>query len=99
MLSYNEVLKYFEYLRKGGEAYMKEKNGFDENDSFWSLDSMLPPKRNNENPMYQTKASDVSVSEIEIAGEPKPAGEPIPRLKYPLETPSKRRPLTHRRPL
>ena len=83
MISYNEVLKYFEYLREGGEAHMKEKKGFDENDSFWSLDSMLPPKRNNESSAYPTRSSDVSVSEINIPGEPKPTGEPIPRLKYP----------------
>lgn len=62
---------------------MKEKNGFDENDSFWSLDSMLPSKSKKQSGYSNAKPSDVSVSEIEIPGELKPKGEPIPRLKYP----------------
>ena len=61
---------------------MTDKKNFDENDSFWSLDSMLPPK-SKPSPYSPAAHNDVSVSEIEIPGELKPKGEPIPRQKYP----------------
>lgn len=61
---------------------MTDKKNFDENDSFWSLDSMLPPKSKPSN-YSPVSHNDVSVSEIEIPGELKPKGEPIPRQKYP----------------
>ena len=52
---------------------------FDENDSFWSLDSMLPPKKKSSYTQTQNKTlTDVSLSEIEISGDPMPKGEPIP---------------------
>ncbi|MBQ9691642.1 MAG: TerB N-terminal domain-containing protein [Clostridia bacterium] len=62
---------------------MKGKDGFDENDSFWSLDSMLPPKSKGADSAPTAKNTDVSVAEIDIPGELKPKGEPIPTMKYP----------------
>jgi len=54
---------------------------FDDNDSFWSLDSMLPPKKKTSymQTPNQSRATDVSLSEMEIAGEPQPKCEPIPK--------------------
>lgn len=72
------------FKKKGGSEKVKEKSaGFDENDEFWSLESMLPPVHNK----YEKKINDTGTAEIEISGTETPEGQPV-QSRYPPITQS-----------